>query len=146
MVKEQPMADEVRPPNTGPGHELDDLMAQLNSPKGREEPPEEPEAEQEQPESGARGILRQAIHKVMEKIEQHEQEAQKHLQQAAELRKELRDSLTYLHKQGEKGMPSGHAGKAAAPGTSADAKDEGAAGRHRRGKGKRKQARKSKQG
>jgi hypothetical protein len=62
-----------------------------------------PEAEPKntQPESEARALLRDAIAKVMREIEHHEAEAQRHAQQAATLRKELRESIAYLRKQGE---------------------------------------------
>jgi hypothetical protein len=58
------------------------------------------------PESRAQGILRDAIQKVMGEIERHENEAKTHLQQAAELRKDLRDSIAFLQKQGEKVPPT----------------------------------------
>jgi hypothetical protein len=63
-----------------------------------------PEQAQEQPGAGAKGILQVAIRKVMQEIEHHENEAGKHLQPAAELRKELRESIAFLHEQGEKGQ------------------------------------------
>jgi hypothetical protein len=56
-------------------------------------------------ESGARGMLREAILKVMEEIEQHEREAKLHLQKATELRKALRESISFLHEEGEKKTP-----------------------------------------
>jgi len=56
------------------------------------------------PEAGVKGILQVAIRKVMQEIEHHENEARRHLQQAAELRKELRESIAFLHEQGEKGQ------------------------------------------
>ena len=51
---------------------------------------------------GASGVLREAIQKVMEEIEHHEREAKRHSQQARDLRKELRESFSYLLEQGEK--------------------------------------------
>jgi hypothetical protein len=56
-------------------------------------------------ESGARGALQGAIRKVMEEIEHHEKQARQHLAQAAELRKALRESISFLHEQGEKKTP-----------------------------------------
>src|SRR5438105_3282249 len=56
-------------------------------------------------ESGARGMLREALLKVMEEIEHHEREAKQHLQKATELRKALRESVAFLHEQGEKKSP-----------------------------------------
>ena len=56
-------------------------------------------------ESGARGVLREAILKVMEEIEHHEREAKHHIEQAAELRKALRESVSFLHGEGEKKPP-----------------------------------------
>src|SRR5437762_492413 len=51
---------------------------------------------------GASGVLREAIKKVMEEIEHHEREAKRHSQQAKDLRKELRESFSYLLEKGEK--------------------------------------------
>jgi hypothetical protein len=56
-------------------------------------------------EGPARGILREAILKVMEEIEHHEKKARHHLQQASELRKALRESVSFLHEEGEKKTP-----------------------------------------
>ena len=58
-------------------------------------------------ESKAKGILRDAIRRVMEDIERHEDAAKRHLQQAADLRKDLRDSIAFLQKQGEKAVAAG---------------------------------------
>jgi hypothetical protein len=58
-----------------------------------------------QEEGGARAILREAIQKVMGEIEHHETEARQHLRQAAELRKALRESISFLHEQGETRIP-----------------------------------------
>jgi hypothetical protein len=55
-----------------------------------------------QEDGSARGILRDAIQKVMEEIEHHERQARHHLQQATELRKALKESISFLHEQGEK--------------------------------------------
>jgi hypothetical protein len=64
------------------------------------------EAVERSPESKTQGILRDAIRRVMEEIERHEIEAKAHLQQAADLRKDLRESIAFLQKQGEKAPPS----------------------------------------
>jgi hypothetical protein len=98
------------------------------------------------PESSTRGILRDAIQKVMDKIEYHEREAKKHLEMAADLRKDLRESVAFLHEQGAERRPAkatgeGSAGAAApadakgkAKGTMADTKQRGAKKKHGSGK------------
>ena len=65
-------------------------------------PPARHSGVDESQESGAKGMLRDAIRSVMEEIERHEAEAKKHLQQAAILRKELRESIAFLHEQAGK--------------------------------------------
>jgi len=76
-------------------------------------------------DDGARGLLRDAIQKVMEEIEHHERQARHHLQQATELRKALRESISFLHEQGEKkATPSSAKGRADKP-ASASAEEKG---------------------
>jgi hypothetical protein len=104
----------------------------------------EPTASPSQPETGARAVLRDAIQKVMKEIEHHESEAQRHLQTAATLRKELRESIAFLRKQGEPKEPPAVSNPAAAaePGQQA-AKDQAKTKRsrkRRRGKGRKKEA------
>jgi hypothetical protein len=91
--------------------------------------------------SGARGILREAIQKVMEEIEHHEREARKHLAQAAELRKALRESISFLHEEGEKKTPiaiprGGRSDKTDRPGSDASDKMSGTSNKPRRSKAK----------
>jgi hypothetical protein len=88
---------------------------------------------------GARGLLRDAIHKVMEEIEHHEREAKHHLEQAAQLRKALRESISFLHEEGEKkasvSIPKGLRTDKA--GAADDKEKHGAAStKHQRGKKK----------
>jgi hypothetical protein len=94
-----------------------------------------------QEDSGARGILRDAIHKVMEEIEHHEREAKHHLEQAAGLRRALRDSVSFLHEQGEKKTPSAilkgsRSEKSAAPPPEEKEKPSAASGKHAKSKKK----------
>jgi hypothetical protein len=79
-------------------------------------------------QGSARGILRGAIQKVMEEIEHHERQARHHLQQAAELRKALKDSISFLHEQGEKkATPSAaKAARSDKPGAPEDKTKQGA--------------------
>jgi hypothetical protein len=91
--------------------------------------------------SGARGILREAIQKVMEEIEHHEKEARHHLQQAAELRKALRESISFLHEEGDKKTPitiprGGRSEKTDRPGSDANDKPGGTSNKPRRSKAK----------
>jgi hypothetical protein len=101
-----------------------------------------------QQESRTRGILREAIRKVMEEIEYHEKEAQQHLQQAAQLRKDLRDSLAFLQKQGEKAAPTAVPGdRPAKTGEPSAGKERPAANRRpRSGKRKKPAVRKATKG
>jgi hypothetical protein len=91
--------------------------------------------------SGAKGILREAIQKVMEEIEHHEREARHHLEQAAELRKALRESISFLHEEGEKKTPiairrGGRSDKTDRPGSDANDKLSGTSNKSRRSKAK----------
>jgi hypothetical protein len=93
-----------------------------------------------QQESASRTMLRGAIQKVMDEIELHEREARHHLHQAGELRKELRESLAFLHEQSEKktpGVPRARSQPEAA-GTGAEEKSSQSVTAKRRRRGRRK--------
>ena len=68
-------------------------------------------------------MLREAIRKVMKEIEFHEKESQQHLHQAAALRKDLRDSFSFLRDQEGRGKGSETAGDRPAR-TSAESRTE----------------------
>jgi hypothetical protein len=104
-------------------------------------------AADERPDSPTKGMLREAIQKVLEEIAHHETEAKKHLQQAQELRKDLRDSFSFLQDRGPKGKPvAASVESPAAKATEPTATPENApmGRRHRRsGRKKARSARKS---
>jgi predicted nucleic acid-binding Zn-ribbon protein len=83
--------------------------------------------------SATRAALQDAIRKVMDKIEHHEREAQHHLQQAAALRKDLRESMSYLQQEAKKVTPS----PSATPGDEEKSKDSRSGKRHGGGKKKK---------
>src|SRR5436305_2039710 len=58
-----------------------------------------PGAAESPQESSTKGMLREAIHKVMEEIDHHEREAKRHLAQARALRKDLRESFSFLQER-----------------------------------------------
>jgi hypothetical protein len=100
-----------------------------------------------QPESEAQAMLRGAIAKVMKEIEHHEAEAQRHSHLAAALRKDLRDSIAFLRKQGEqKETPAvpGHAAGVGEPAAEQMPKGKathgGLSGKRRRARAAGKQA------
>jgi hypothetical protein len=70
------------------------------------EVPAPPAAAEAGPESSTGRILREAIQKVMEQISHHEREAKKHLRQADQLRKDLRESFSFLQDQKTKDKPA----------------------------------------
>ena len=76
-------------------------------PRSKAQPmPSEAHSAAEPPESSTKGMLRDAIQKVMDEIEFHESEAKKHLQQAQSLRKDLRDSFSFLQEKRGEGKTS----------------------------------------
>jgi hypothetical protein len=56
-------------------------------------------------------MLRDAINKVMEEIEFHEREAKRHVRLADTLRKELRESVTFMLEQKEGKTPGAGSAK-----------------------------------
>src|SRR5262249_33805699 len=117
--KEQAMADAIQPLT-------DEASSERTESKTEEAPsPSRPDISSSSivaeppPESGTKGMLREAIQKVMKEIEFHEEEAKRHLQQAEFLRKELRDSFSFLQDQKGKGRPT-----AALPTSNSDSASE----------------------
>jgi hypothetical protein len=105
-------------------------------PPGTEEAENSSAAETSE-ESSTRAALRQAIEKVMGEIEHHEREAQRHWQQATVLRKELRESMSYLQAQAKKSVaPAGPEENASVP-AAAKEKHAGSLRRQRGGRKKK---------
>jgi hypothetical protein len=65
-----------------------------------------PHAAERQPDSSTKGMLREAIQKVMEEIAYHEREAKRHMQQADALRRDLRDSFSFLQERRGEAKPA----------------------------------------
>jgi hypothetical protein len=107
--------------------------------KAKAEPaPSQSEAEEAPPESSTKGILRQAIQKVMEEIAFHEREAEKHLQQAKALRRDLRDSFSFLQERKEEPAPKSRPAESAKPASAtSQALEAPVAGKAQRGRPKK---------
>jgi hypothetical protein len=109
----------------------------------KEEIPMQPTPARVEPESSTKGLLRDAIQKVMEEIDYHEREAKRHLQQAEALRKDLRESFSFLEERrgGGKAPPTpqvSQAVKTPEPDTKGKAEAGSAPDKQQRGSPKKK--------
>jgi hypothetical protein len=65
----------------------------------QEQPKVEKQEDSASLEPNTKGMLRDAIQKVMGEIEYHEREAKRHVKLAEDLRKDLRESFTFMLQQ-----------------------------------------------